>query len=109
MPALPEARLRARFQLFSRACAAAVIVVGCAVLLGWWLDVESLKTVLPGMVAMNPGGTAPAFVLAGASLWLQQGGPARGWRRRAGLACAAGVTLIALLRVVAYWLGHDFG
>ena len=34
------------------------------VLVGWALDIETLKTVLPGMVAMNPGGTAVGFLLA---------------------------------------------
>src|SRR4051794_17050229 len=49
--------------------AAFVALMGALVLTGWTLDLEVLKRVLPGMVAMNPV-TAIAFLLAGASLSL---------------------------------------
>ncbi|CAN5576721.1 hypothetical protein BH23PSE2_BH23PSE2_10790 [soil metagenome] len=52
-------------------CAALAIAAGLLVLLGWAADVEPLKRILPGLVAMNPA-TAVLFVLAGASLWLQR-------------------------------------
>jgi signal transduction histidine kinase/ActR/RegA family two-component response regulator len=45
----------------------ASIVVGAAALLGWQWNVASLKSVLPGLVAMNPL-TAGCFILAGLSL-----------------------------------------
>src|SRR3712207_743128 len=49
---------------------AIAILVGSFVLLGWALDIEVLKRVLPGLVAMNPA-TAVDFVLTGAALLLQ--------------------------------------
>ena len=67
---LVDVRLVARFHLLAKVASVAVILVSCLVLVGWALDVETLKTVFPGMVAMNPGGTAVGFLLAGASLWL---------------------------------------
>jgi len=45
------------------------IVVGTAILFGWGIDVPTLKTVLPGLAAMNPT-TAAGFMLAGLSLFL---------------------------------------
>jgi signal transduction histidine kinase len=43
--------------------------VGLLVLVGWQFDVESLKRVLPGFVAMNPA-TAILFIVCGVSLFL---------------------------------------
>ena len=58
-------------RFFARASGAAVILIGGLVLMGWLFDIDTLKSIIPGMVAMNPGGTAVAFLLAGVSLWIQ--------------------------------------
>src|SRR5437016_4029487 len=51
-------------------CAGAVVAtVGLAVLFGWSTGTESIKRVMPGLVAMNPA-TGVAFMFAGTSLWL---------------------------------------
>ena len=102
------ARLIERFQLVARAASAAVIVVACLVLVGWALDVQTLKTVLPGKVAMNPGGTAVGFLLAGSALWLLLA-PDSARQRRIAQALAAGVVLIAIVRLAGYALGWDNG
>ncbi|MEJ7743549.1 MAG: hypothetical protein WKF73_14020 [Nocardioidaceae bacterium] len=52
-----------------RAASVVVIAMGSAVLLGWTLDIESLKGVLQQGRAANPGGTAIGFCLR-ASLWM---------------------------------------
>src|SRR5882672_12603345 len=53
------------------------VMVASLVLVGWTLQVESLKRVLPDLVAMNPL-TALCFILAGVSLWgLSNGGFSR--------------------------------
>ena len=109
MPATPPLRLIARFRTVAGAASVAVAVVCGAVLLGWALDVEALKKVLPGKVAMNPGGTALGFLLAAASLWLQRAGRATGWTRRAALGCAGCVALGAAFRLGGYWFDWDFG
>ena len=93
---------------FSRAAAAAVIVMGSLVLLGWILDVNTLRSIIPGMTAMNPGGTAVAFLLAGVSLWIQSA-PASRRRRTVALTCAGAVVLLALLRLGGYLLDWDGG
>jgi hypothetical protein len=45
--------------------------VGSLVLVGWTLDIATLKSVAPGFVTMKAN-TALAFLLAGVSLWLLQ-------------------------------------
>ena len=53
------------------AFAASVVTVisGLCVLAGWLFDLEFLKRIVPGLIAMNPA-TAVAFIFAGASLAL---------------------------------------
>src|SRR5690349_3418194 len=109
MNLLREPRLIARFKFISRAASIGVIAVSCLVLIGWTLDIEVLKSMFPGMVAMNPGGTAVAFLLGGAALWLLQPEQGHAKRRLLGLACAAGVTLVAAARLAGYCLQWDFG
>ena len=53
----------------SRAAAAAVAVLGFAVLLGWALDLQVLKSILPDHVTMKAN-TAFCFLLAGIALLL---------------------------------------
>ncbi len=59
----------------SRVAGCAVAALGVAVLIGWWVDSARLKSVVPGLVAMNPV-TAIAFVLLSAALWLLREQPA---------------------------------
>ena len=55
-PALPKIVLKA--------ASAIAILVGCSTLVGWALNIDILKRILPGLVAMNPA-TGIAFILAG--------------------------------------------
>ncbi|MBA3485299.1 MAG: response regulator, partial [Pirellulales bacterium] len=105
---LDDARLVARFQFLARATSVAVILMGCLVLIGWALDIETLKTVFPGMVAMNPGGTAVGFLLGGSALWLllDQASPRR---RRLGQTLATGMVLLAVTRLACYTIDWDNG
>lgn len=85
-----------------------MILIGGLVLLGWTLDIEIAKSIIPGMIAMNPGGTAVAFLLAGVSLWIQAESGSRRLRAVAA-ACAVGVVLLAVLRLVGYVWAWDGG
>jgi signal transduction histidine kinase/DNA-binding response OmpR family regulator/HPt (histidine-containing phosphotransfer) domain-containing protein len=105
---LHDPNLVDRFRFASKCAAAAVVAVALLVLFGWAVDAETLKTVFPGMVAMNPGGTALGFLLAGVALWLMQESSA-GHRATAGMTMAAGVTVLAGLRLVGYAYGWDEG
>ena len=109
MPALQNTQLNLCFRQICRFASIAVVGVAGAVLVGWTFDIESFKTVFPGMVAMNPGGTALGFLLGGAALWLMQTKEAAQRHHRVARALAGGVTLIALIRLGAYCLNCDFG
>ena len=65
-----DARLVSRFIFLAKAASVAVALLSVLVLVGWALDIETLKSVFPGMVAMNPGGTAVSFLLGAIALWL---------------------------------------
>ncbi len=108
MDPLHEPHLISRFRFVSQAMAAATMVVAVLVLVGWMIEEETLKTVFPGMVAMNPGGTAMGFLIGGVGLWLLRE-PASPWRRSLGLCMAGAVTLLAVTRLAGYWWGWDEG
>jgi len=88
----------------------AASLVGLSALAGWALDVEPLKRLVPGAIAMNPM-TAVAMLLSSFALWGYrrdggagaQGGPGR----RAVFLCAGAVALIGLIRLVGYAGGWD--
>src|SRR4051794_14891279 len=93
----------------ARAAGAAAILSGVLVLAGWTFDVAVLKSLIPGRTAMNPGGSALAFLLAGVSLWVQASEVMTSRRRATGIACAVVVLLIGLARVGGYLAGWDGG
>ena len=97
------------FRFLARGAGAAVFVIGGLVLAGWTFDLAILKSLIPGLTAMNPGGTALAFLLAGVSLWVQASSGGSSRRRAFGIGCAAGVLLIGLVRVAGYLAGVDGG
>ena len=97
-----------RLKSFVDVASAVAILVGGLVLVGWALDVEILKSVVPGLVAMNPA-TAAAFILAGVSLWVLPQEPANPLARRAGMACVSIVALVGLLTLSGHVFGWDIG
>ncbi|WP_164103624.1 hybrid sensor histidine kinase/response regulator [Candidatus Laterigemmans baculatus] len=109
MDALYDPILIARFRRVARGAAIAAGLLGVVVLIGWLLDFELIKAVIPGMVAMNPGGTAVGFVLAGVALWMQHGVHIPRQRLRIANWCATGLILIAVTRLLGYAFGWDFG
>ena len=109
MDPLYDPRLIARIKRVSHHAGLLVAALGVLVLIGWTLGIKSLKSVSPVWVAMNPGGTAVAFIAAGTSLWLLHAEPVSPSRRRAGCLCAALVILWAVLRLLGYVFDWDFG
>ena len=93
----------------STALGALAILVGVAVLLGWILDIEALKRIVPGLVAMNPA-TACAFICAGTALIganrriYQRLSP---FARRALPVLAAVILLVGLLKIIMLCGGPD--
>jgi len=85
-------------------CSAASIAIGISVLVGWALDVEFLKCVVPGLIAMKPN-AALGFVLAGAAL----GAIRDGRRNRPAIGLAASAAAIGALTLLEYASGIDLG
>ncbi len=105
-----DPRLPALLRSFSRAASVFVIAVGGLVLAGWALQIDSFKSLLPGLATMKAN-TALAFVGAGASLWLRLPVSTRAehGRRIWEQECAWLVTLTGLLTLGEHLLGVDLG
>ncbi len=98
---------RRRCRRAARMCATLASVIGLTTLIGWQIDLPVLKSVVPGLVAMNPA-TAVCFVLSAVALQsTAHGSPA--WLRAAGVVAAALVTVSGLLCVGGYLLGRPAG
>ena len=91
----------------SRVAGAFAVIVGCLVIAGWVFDVEVLKRIVPGLVAMNPV-TALAFVLSGVSLTLLLGED-RGPNRVVARGLALVVALVGLLKLAEILFGWEIG
>jgi PAS domain S-box-containing protein len=91
--------------LVSRALALVAAGLGILVLCGWWLGIESLRRVAPGLVAMNPV-TAIIFIVCAAALLLSD--RIHGNSRFVFFACASCVLIVGLLGLASY-VGLDLG
>src|SRR5919199_4664924 len=103
VPGLPSA-----LRSISQVASAVVILVGCLVLVGWMLDIETLKRILPGLLAMNAT-AAIAFILAGVSLRLLRAERVDQRRLRIAQGCAFAVALVGLLKLIEVLFGWDVG
>jgi signal transduction histidine kinase len=97
-----------RTNTFTAWCCALAVGMAIAVLVGWIFEIEYLKSVMPGLIAMNPL-TAICFVLSAASLWFlrdEQASPSRRWIALGG----AGLLLVVgMAKVCDYLFQLDLG
>jgi PAS domain S-box-containing protein len=84
------------------------IAAGITVLTGWTLQLEILKSILTGFIAMNPL-TATCFVAAGLCLCLQCEPTSHRGRIWASRVCAIGIILVSTARLGDYLLGWEVG
>ncbi|MDP9264024.1 MAG: PAS domain-containing sensor histidine kinase, partial [Acidobacteriota bacterium] len=102
----------ARFRQLSQAVVAIAVGVGISVLFGWWRDIDSLKSLLPGLVSMKAN-TALTFIFLAVSLWLLQAEGTAFVRKdkvgRWGQGLALLVAVIGLLTFGQYVTGFDLG
>src|SRR5215216_202509 len=96
--------------LLSSVNVASIVVsgMGLVVMLGWIMDISSLRSFLPGLPAMRFN-TALSLLLMGISVLLLQNeetGPAR---KRLGKVLAGLVLLISVLTLVEYLFRWDLG
>ena len=104
--------IRRRLDQFVGGCSLLAMGFGLWVLAGWAFHVQTMKTILPGQVAVKAN-AALCFVLLGSSLWAlrkQPGTAGWGWKlaERAAAAVAGTVGLLSFLEFLWGWnLGID--
>ena len=93
----------------SRASSCLIAVVGLAVLLGWYFDIELLRAGLPGRTPVNPA-TALGLLLAACALWMHhqaRGVPDSASIRWLALTAASLIIALGLVTLAGYFIGHS--
>jgi len=111
LPTVASAAEKRRFALckfFARCASLGVVCLGASVLAGWLFDIEWLKRIHPGWVAMKAN-SAFCFILAGLALWWVCPGPATGLKLRLAQACALTIAVVGLLTLGEHLFGRDLG
>jgi hypothetical protein len=93
---------------FSRVAAVITFGVSLAVLGGWALNIAVFKSVIPGLIEMQPL-TAVAFMLTGTALWLLREQNAETWQYRMGRLCAGGTTVICAVVLCEFAVNASIG
>jgi methyl-accepting chemotaxis protein len=101
-PATPSRELQHGLRHLPVVAAALAVTVGTVVLIGWWLRIDELKSIVPGVLTIKVN-TAIAFVLLGAGMLLRAGGS------RAAVLPLAAVIALSTLVGSQYLLGRDLG
>jgi signal transduction histidine kinase len=109
-PSPRQLRVIAAFELVPAAAGVFAVIVGVLVLIGWWRDIDALRTIVPGLIPTIPN-TAVASMLGGLALLsaVHNGLDSR-WgeaTRILGGAVAALGTLFVFERVTGIDLGID--
>jgi diguanylate cyclase (GGDEF)-like protein len=103
-PDLTLPRVAAALRATSQAASLLAVATGVLVILGWALDVETLKRLVPGLTAMNPA-TAVGMICLGMSLaFVSRSEARRAGARASALALAAfTIGLTRLAAVIGLW------
>ena len=110
MADLENTRLRRRLEDFSELCSFMVVVFGLITLSGWAFHIQTLKSFVPGQVAVKAN-TAACFLLIGIALWLvrRRETSASFHRKLAAQILALIVSAVGLLSFLEGWNGWDLG
>lgn len=97
-----------RSQLYVKVASIASVIIGLAVLSGWYLNIPFLKSILPNAATMKFN-TALGFLCAGISLWFLQREEQTVVEKRTGQTFAGLVTVLASLTLAEYLFGWNPG
>jgi PAS domain S-box-containing protein len=100
-----------RVTSFTKAASICTAAVGVSVLVGWLVNVSTLKTILPGLSSMKPN-TAICIIFLAVSLWQLGGHSLRLDKVQSalvGYACAGLALSISSATLGEYLLGWNFG
>jgi uncharacterized membrane protein YkgB len=64
VPPQRELRAVAAFEKVSTVAGMSSAIIGILVLIGWWRDIDALRTIIPGLIATIPN-TAVAAIIGG--------------------------------------------
>ena len=105
---LPGERAAVEFpaRVISRACGLIALALGFAVLLGWAFGLTVLKSVLPGLIAMQPWAAITIALAGGALLLATVPGRIAGG---ISIALAGAILMIGLQTLLQHATGLDFG
>jgi len=103
-----DGALLSRYRHMAENAAAAVMAAALAALAGWWLDIEALRALVPGMTPMNPV-VAVCFVLACLALWRHRLMPTPAAASGLALFCGAVLVFVGVTRVLGYATPLDLG
>src|SRR3982751_272425 len=98
-------RLLNSFKYYTRIVGVIIILVGLMVLTGWQFDIPAFKSGVPGLTAMNPGGTALGFIIAALSLLFHTFDQEGAWKilSRACGAYVLAMGALILFGIEAHW------
>jgi PAS domain S-box-containing protein len=95
-------------EFLPRSASVLTVIIGGLIFLGWAIDLQVLKSLVPGFATTKPL-TAFGFILCGASLyWLNQAHRPISYKR-VGQATAAIVVLIGFLTICEYLFNRNLG
>jgi signal transduction histidine kinase/DNA-binding response OmpR family regulator len=102
-------RMLSSLEVLSRASSCLIAVVGLAVLLGWYFDIELLRAGLPGRTPVNPA-TALALLLSACALWIHhqaRGRPDSAPVRWLAVTAASLVIALGVITLTGYFIGYN--
>src|SRR3954471_2355591 len=94
----------AAVRVLSQLFAAVALAYSSVMLLAWWFNVPSLRTIIPGGVPIHPHTAATFIPLSCAVLISARGGR---WRSRLALSFAVSTAAVGAIRIGALLSGHS--
>ena len=96
------------YSRIAKVCSAITFILGTLAMIGWFMDIRSLASFVPGYIPIAPG-AALAFILLGGAWYLYAHAPSRWFTRIYVLVLVFSISLIALLNLIQFLTGANVG